>query len=189
MTSPQPSQPLTEKKPPLCHPGIAASSAYFDLRSTPIGSIRIFAAASGLTRIQISPPKLPPAPASACLPEVERLLREAASQLERYLAGSLRVFNLPVDLSPLTPFQRRVLEECCRIPYGQTASYNDLAVRLASPGAARAVGGALKRNPFPLVIPCHRVIAANGRLGGFSAGEGLDTKLLLLSIEGVRIVA
>lgn len=93
----------------------------------------------------------------------------------------------PLDLSAVRPFDRRVLEETRRIPPGRTVTYGELASTLGTPRLARAVGGALGRNPFPIVIPCHRVLAANGKPGGFSAPGGLDTKRQLLAIEGVRL--
>jgi methylated-DNA-[protein]-cysteine S-methyltransferase len=84
------------------------------------------------------------------------------------------------------PFHRRVYEVARTIPPGATLSYGDLAARLGSPGSARAVGQALGKNPFAIVVPCHRVLAAGGKLGGFSANGGIATKLRLLSIEGAR---
>jgi methylated-DNA-[protein]-cysteine S-methyltransferase len=82
-----------------------------------------------------------------------------------------------------TPFQRRVLDRCRRIPYGQTRSYAELATAAGSPGAARAVGRTMATNPIPLVIPCHRVVGSGGDLCGFSAVGGLDAKRRLLDLE------
>jgi len=93
--------------------------------------------------------------------------------------------NVPVDLSYTTEFGRSVLTELRRVPYGCVVSYAELAGNSARPGAARAVGTVLGHNRTPLVLPCHRVIAANHKIGGFSAG--LDWKYRLLNIEGVRI--
>ena len=112
------------------------------------------------------------------------LLLEAKRQLDLYFEGLLRVFNLP--LSPLgTDFQREVCLAMSQIPYGQTRSYGDLARDVGS--AARAVGQACSRNSLPILIPCHRVLAANGALGGYSGIEGIDTKRYLLGLEGVEI--
>jgi methylated-DNA-[protein]-cysteine S-methyltransferase len=102
------------------------------------------------------------------------LLRGEASQLEA----------VPLDMDRVPPFHRRVYEVARTIPPGATLSYGDIAARLGSPGSARAVGQALGHNPFAIVVPCHRVLAAGGRVGGFSAGGGVTTKLRLLSIEG-----
>jgi methylated-DNA-[protein]-cysteine S-methyltransferase len=97
--------------------------------------------------------------------------------------------EVPLDWDGVTPFQRRVYEAAREIPAGETRTYGELARRLGSPGGARAVGQALGRNPFVLVVPCHRVLASNGSLGGFSAHGGARTKRMLLDIEagtGVR---
>jgi methylated-DNA-[protein]-cysteine S-methyltransferase len=110
------------------------------------------------------------------------LLREAQRQIEAYFDGDLRDFDLP--LAPAgTPFQRRLWAELQRIPYGRTASYGDIAHRLDS--GPRAVGGACGRNPLPIVVPCHRVLAAGKKIGGYSGLDGLDTKRFLLRLEGV----
>ncbi len=83
----------------------------------------------------------------------------------------------PLNFDPLTPFTKRVLEALTTIPFGKTLTYGELATQIGSPNGARAVGGALGRNPFPLLLPCHRILASNG-IGGFSAGEGLKPLLL-----------
>lgn len=89
-----------------------------------------------------------------------------------------------VNLDSLTPFDRKVLQTCRKIPPGEITTYGDLAVRIGHPGAARAVGTALAHNPIPLIIPCHRVLRTDGSLGGFSAPGGLATKQRLLRHEG-----
>ncbi len=109
-------------------------------------------------------------------------LAEAASQIEAYFNGSLRQFSLPLDLRQATPFTARVLSATRTIRFGCLTSYGELAARIGSPGASRAVGGALGRNPIPIIIPCHRVIAQGGRIGGFTGG--LTTKRILLAVEG-----
>lgn len=94
----------------------------------------------------------------------------------------------PLDLDRIPPFHRRVYERVRRIPPGQTMTYGQVAAELGEPReAARAVGEAMGRNPFPILMPCHRVLAANGRPGGFSAPGGLDTKLRMLAIEGAGV--
>lgn len=110
------------------------------------------------------------------------LLRETRAQLGAYLDGRLRNFDLP--LAPAgTPFQQRVWNALCDIPYGETISYAELARRVESPRGYRAVGSANGSNPIALIIPCHRVIASDGTLGGY--GGGLDRKRWLLALEGV----
>ena len=109
------------------------------------------------------------------------LLAEAARQLEAYFTGRLRRFDLPLDPAG-SAFQRGVWAAMEAIPYGATRSYGEIASELAS--AARAVGGACGRNPIPVIIPCHRVLAAGRRLGGYSGAGGLATKRALLALEG-----
>jgi len=106
-----------------------------------------------------------------------------ARQLEEYLAGRRREFELPVDLSECTPFHRQVLETLAQVPWGHLVSYGELARRVGRPGAARAVGGAMAHNPVPILIPCHRVVRGDGSPGGFTSG--LDWKRRLLRTEGI----
>jgi len=117
--------------------------------------------------------------------EPSRLLLRARRQLEAYFAGKLAAFDLPLAPSG-SPFELRVWQLMSDIPYGETRSYGDLATLLAA--APRAVGQACGRNPLPIVIPCHRVLAAGGALGGYSGGKGVDTKRRLLILEGALLV-
>lgn len=107
----------------------------------------------------------------------------ASRQLLRYFDGSLRRFTFPYRFLGATTFQSEVWAACAKVEYGQIRSYKDMAQAIEKPGATRAVGGALSRNPLPIVVPCHRILASNGRLHGFSGG--LDRKGKLLAIEGV----
>jgi O-6-methylguanine DNA methyltransferase len=111
-------------------------------------------------------------------------VEQVLAQLREYFAGDRSRFHLPVDLSALTPFQRSVLEVACRIAPGQVWTYRRLAEELGRPECSRPVGQALARNPVPIIIPCHRVIASNGSLGGYSGGSGLKAKQWLLRLEG-----
>lgn len=112
------------------------------------------------------------------------LLREAARQLSLYAEGKLREFDLP--LSPKgTDFQKRVWQKLREIPYGETRSYKQLAEAVGDPNACRAVGGANGKNPIPVIIPCHRVIGADGSLGGFTSG--IENKKRLLGLEGAKV--
>jgi methylated-DNA-[protein]-cysteine S-methyltransferase len=114
------------------------------------------------------------------LPPDERRARKVIAAVERYFAGTLRDFALP--LAPEgTPFQRRVWDELGRIPYGTTISYAELAGRIGEPRAVRAVGAANGANPIAIVVPCHRVIGADGTLTGYAGG--LDLKRALLAHE------
>ena len=110
------------------------------------------------------------------------LLDETKRQLDAYFTGRLTKFDLPLHPQG-TPFQEDLWGRLSDIPYGQVLTYGALANPMGS--AARAVGGACGRNPIPIIIPCHRVVAAGGRLGGFSGGTGLDTKRALLRLEGI----
>ncbi|MCL4678177.1 MAG: methylated-DNA--[protein]-cysteine S-methyltransferase [Alphaproteobacteria bacterium] len=110
-----------------------------------------------------------------------------ALRLRAYSEGQSDDFgDVLLDLNDLTDFQRRVSLACRTIPFGQTSTYGELAVRVGSPNAARAVGAVMARNRLPIVIPCHRVLGAAGRLGGYSAPGGLRTKRRLLHLEGVQ---
>jgi methylated-DNA-[protein]-cysteine S-methyltransferase len=117
------------------------------------------------------------------LPETEEspLLLRARDQLEDYFEGRRQRFDLPLAPSG-TPFQCRVWAALEAIPFGSTTSYGELAATLGT--APRALGGACGRNPIPILIPCHRVLAAKGGLGGYSGSEGVETKAFLLALEG-----
>ena len=108
------------------------------------------------------------------------LTQQLASQMEEYFQGNRKDFDIPYILHG-TPFQERVWKALCRIPYGHTRSYRDIAAEIGQPKACRAVGMANHRNPMMLVVPCHRVIGADGSLGGYAGG--LELKRFLLSLE------
>ena len=117
--------------------------------------------------------------------EAEGLLPRFRQQVIYYFVGKRTRFTGKIELSGVSPFRRAVLERCRAIPYGRTVSYVDLARAADRPNAARAVGGVMARNPLPLVIPCHRVLRADGSLGGFSTPSGIEDKERLLRLEGV----
>jgi O-6-methylguanine DNA methyltransferase len=110
-------------------------------------------------------------------------LMPIAGQLQAYFAGERSKFDFPLDLQRLTPFQVSVLQAARRIPAGTVWTYRQIAEAVGKPNASRAVGQALGRNPVPIVIPCHRVIASDGSLGGYSGGGGLESKKYLLTLE------
>jgi methylated-DNA-[protein]-cysteine S-methyltransferase len=115
-------------------------------------------------------------------------VRRAIDALCRHLDGDLQDFgDLALDMREVADFHRRVYVGARKIPAGRTVSYGELASRIGSPGAARAVGQALGKNPLPIVVPCHRVLAAGGKAGGFSAYGGLGTKRRILAVEGVLL--
>ncbi len=112
---------------------------------------------------------------------------EVKKQVRSYLLGRSDHWNLLVDLSNTPPFQRRVLEEIRRIPRGQVSTYAEIARRIGQPKAVRAVGQALRRNPIPIVVPCHRVISSDGSLGGYGGEMRSQRKVQLLKLEGVAV--
>jgi methylated-DNA-[protein]-cysteine S-methyltransferase len=115
-------------------------------------------------------------------------VQRIAERLQNYAAGEREDFSdVELDLSYLTPFQRKIADECRRIPRGKTLTYGELAERVGSPGAARAVGNVMARNRFPIIVPCHRVVGSAGGLGGFSAPEGIGLKKQLLRREGCQL--
>jgi methylated-DNA-[protein]-cysteine S-methyltransferase len=161
----------------------------FAILPSDIGAILLFARNGNLSGIDVfaGGPADARAWAGAALPGAEEdpaHFAPVARLLKSYFDGAKVDLAVPVDLSGLKPFTRRVLEETGKIPYGRVATYRSIALRVGAPEAARAVGQALKRNPIPLVIPCHRVIRSDGSLGGFAMG--LDIKTRLLSIEGIE---
>jgi methylated-DNA-[protein]-cysteine S-methyltransferase len=111
--------------------------------------------------------------------KLDRVRRE----LDEYFAGTRNDFDLEIDLALAKPFARRILAATARIPFGGTSTYGEVAAEAGSPGAARAAGGALGSNPIPIVVPCHRVLARNGTLHGYTGG--LHRKQRLLELEGV----
>jgi len=139
---------------------------------TPVGRLGLVASERGLRRVLW--PGEPGAGGD------EAVLAAAATQLREYFDGTRRAFDLPLDLEG-TPFQRRAWLALAEIPYGETRSYGEQARRLGVPRAARAIGAANGANPLPIILPCHRLVGADGALTGF--GGGLDVKRWLLEHE------
>ena len=157
----------------------AQAAIWYDELPTPIGRLRLVADAQGLREVWFESGRHQKAPDPRWTRDADQLAF-ARVQLEEYFAGMRQMFALP--LHPLgTPFQLAVWQELARIPYGTTVSYGELARRIGQPQAVRAVGAANGRNPLPIVLPCHRVIGADGSLTGF--GGGLPTKRSLLALE------
>jgi methylated-DNA-[protein]-cysteine S-methyltransferase len=157
---------------------------YWYETDSPVGALLLVANAQGLTRVHFQAGRQPLQPA----PDWRRATAPFAAvraQLRQYFSGARRTFELP--LAPQgTPFQLAVWEALRAIPYGETVSYGELARRLGHAGSARAVGMANGANPLPIIVPCHRVIGADGSLTGF--GGGLQIKRALLSLEGASCV-
>lgn len=152
--------------------------------ASPVGELLLTTDGTGLSGLYMPVHGTPPA-RGADWRRDDAALAEAVKQLAQYFAGTRRTFELP--LAPRgTPFQRKVWDALCTIPYGTTISYGELAARIGNRNAARAVGLANGRNPIGIVVPCHRVIGADGSLTGY--GGGLDNKSILLDLEA-RTVA
>ncbi len=145
--------------------------------ASPVGGLRLTACGGVLTHLTWD--DAPKASVSGEAADAA-LLERAVVQLAAYFAGELTTFDLPLDPAG-SPFQRRVWEGMLRIPHGRTRTYGDLAQDVD--GVARAVGRACGANPIPIIVPCHRVVAGGGRLGGFSGGRGIESKRYLLAHE------
>jgi methylated-DNA-[protein]-cysteine S-methyltransferase len=159
----------------------------YDLVDTPVGDLLVAATERGLCRIAYD---------AEPEQELERLARafgirvlrsakpleSARRELDEYFEGKRQRFDLPLDVTLLAEFNRRVLKELALVPYGEVVTYGELAARAARPRAARAVGTVMNRNPLPIVLPCHRVVGANGKLVGYAGG--LERKETLLRLEG-----
>jgi methylated-DNA-[protein]-cysteine S-methyltransferase len=154
-------------------------SVFHQTHLSPLGNLLLTSDGRALTGLHLDASRHPPRRDGDWV-SAEEPFEETRRQLDEYFAGRRTRFDL--DLAPEgTPFQRRVWSALQEIPYGETRSYLDIARSIGSPKAVRAVGGANGRNPIAVVIPCHRVIAADGTLGGY--GGGLDRKRLLLDLE------
>jgi methylated-DNA-[protein]-cysteine S-methyltransferase len=110
----------------------------------------------------------------------------AMTQMQEYFSRKRREFRLRLDFDLLSPFTAEVLKALASVPFGRTVTYGELAALVGRPGAARAVGRAMATNPFPLVMPCHRVVGAGGKMTGYSGGSGISTKEWLLAFERVE---
>jgi methylated-DNA-[protein]-cysteine S-methyltransferase len=164
--------------------------AAYDIVDSPVGPLLVAASERGLLRVSFDPdpereleqlgriagPRVLRAPRA-----VDNVRRE----LDEYFERRRDAFDLTLDLRELTPFSLRVLGELALVPYGATSTYGELAARAGKPGAARAVGTIMNRNPVPIVLPCHRIVGSTGALVGY--GGGLDRKVLLLRLEGALL--
>jgi methylated-DNA-[protein]-cysteine S-methyltransferase len=163
--------------------------AGYDVVESPIGPLLVAVSDRGLLRISFQHEGDPEATldrvARAAGPRVlqaPRAVDGVRRELDEYFAGYRHAFDLSVDLRGATPFTSGVLGELARVPYGHTATYSELAAKVGRPRAARAVGTVMHNNPIPIVLPCHRVVGADGSLTGYAGG--LDVKARLLRLEG-----
>lgn len=160
--------------------------------NTPMGRIYIALSHRGLCRVSTDSASI-----EQFAQEVEEIypnkkvifdnekIRDIRRKIVEYFSYERRNFNIKVDLSHLTEFQRKVLETCLKLDFGEAVSYGELALRSGNPKAGRAVGNVMSKNPIALIIPCHRVIASSGKIGGYTGG--LHKKRFLLRHENVHI--
>ena len=149
---------------------------YVATMNSPLGPVSLSAHENAITGLIIGQR------ASSTTPHP--LLTQAMSQLEEYFAGTRTQFDVPTDVSG-TPFQEAIWRTLQEIPFGHAMSYQELGLAAGVGTAPRAVGGAVGKNPIPIIIPCHRILASNQRITGYSGGEGIPTKVALLELEGI----
>lgn len=160
----------------------------YAVTDSPLGELTVFVTPRGLLRLAYADEPIDSVLADVAARVSPRILRgaartdEARRELEAYFAGRRRAFDLSIDWSLVRGFAADVLRQTARIPFGAVRSYGQLAAQAGSPRAARAAGNALGSNPIPIVVPCHRVLHADGGLGGYTGG--LDRKRFLLRLEG-----
>jgi methylated-DNA-[protein]-cysteine S-methyltransferase len=149
---------------------------------TTIGPITLISEDGCLTALKFG------APQETSPTSPSQLLQQAQQQVQEYLHGSRTQFDLPLGWQQINGFQKKILQLACEIPFGEVRTYGQIAAAIAKPKASRAVGAALARNPLPILIPCHRVVAASGHLTGYLGEKGIHTKKFLLELEGHCIV-
>ena len=150
----------------------------YDVVPSPLGELFLAATPRGLCRISYTVAGQDEVVASRFGARVLRApLDDVRRELDEYFDGRRRAFDVPLDLR-VAPFHEAVLDELARVPYGQVDTYGHLAARVGRPRAARAVGLVMNRNPIPIVLPCHRIIGANGSLTGYGGGESRKRRLL-----------
>jgi methylated-DNA-[protein]-cysteine S-methyltransferase len=162
--------------------------AAYDLTESPVGELLVAATDRGVCCISFTPDETLHTLArtrGARLLRVPRRVDTARRELDEYFAGTRTTFDVAVDIGVVPAFHRLVLDELARVPYGEVTTYGTLAKRIDHPHAARAVGGALNKNPVPIVLPCHRVIGASGSLVGYAGG--IERKRTLLELEGALL--
>jgi len=157
----------------------------YDVTESPVGELFLASTDRGLCRISYHVEGQDEELARLFGVRVLRVpLDEVRRELDEYFKGARREFDLPLDLR-VAPFHEAVLHELARVPYGRTETYGALAAKVGRPKAARAVGTVMNRNPIPIVLPCHRVVGANGSLTGYAGG--LHVKRALLELEGAML--
>ena len=168
-----------------------ADSAVLLIEKTPAGPLLLMAGKSGITKLCFCDLEVFSHLLSGQNFQIKderyEMLREAAQQLKAYFNGTRKRFDLPIDISHVPEFTRKVLVAVMDIPYGSVQSYGGVAGIIDYPESARAVGGVLASNPIPIIIPCHRVVSSLGEMHGYSAPGGIGLKAWLLRHEGLRV--
>ena len=156
---------------------------FYTVFSTPLGWMGLLGSPAGLRQAVL------PQPSSQAVQHIlsqteaipdDSFFGDLPRRINKYLSGEPLIFNEALDIRSATSFQQQVWQTLCKVPYGQTRSYHWLACEVGRPNAARAVGQALAANPLPIIVPCHRVITSQGKLGGFAGGLALKRHLLKL---------
>lgn len=165
---------------------MSTSFAYLTRMPSPIGRIELTSDGQSVTSLSIE--------RSGHLPLEEHperateVLERAELQLQEYFSGDRREFDLPVAFQG-TAFQRAVWEQLVDLEFGSFTSYGELGLAIGRPGSGRAIGGAVGANPIPIIVGCHRVLSSSGKITGYSGGDGIPTKLWLLTHEGIMLAA
>lgn len=144
---------------------------------SPIGVLKIYSTETALHKIEVVKERNDF--------ECSTFNYKVMEQLDAYFSGKLFTFNLPIVFDGATEFQKKVYDELLKVRFGKTKTYKELAQAIGSPGACRAVGTALSKNPVPIIVPCHRIVNANGKIGGFALGS--DAKKFLLDYEAKHV--
>jgi methylated-DNA-[protein]-cysteine S-methyltransferase len=173
-------------------PSAVSAAETYALVTTDLGICGVAWNATGLTRVQlpelseqVTESRLQRRPAVRAVGPLPEQIARIAEALQHYCAGERESFaSVALDASALSDFDARILTSLRDVPWGHTTTYGSLAATVGAPDAARAVGVAMARNPWPIIVPCHRVLAAGGAIGGFSAYGGTMTKQKLLALEG-----
>jgi methylated-DNA-[protein]-cysteine S-methyltransferase len=153
---------------------------------SPIGRLELTSDGTALTSLTIE--REGQLPLDALPLRANRVLDRAARQLEEYFAGRRRSFSIPLAARG-TPFQHAIWDQLSDLEWGEVTTYGELGMGTGRPTAGRAVGGAIGANPIPIIVPCHRVLGSDGRVTGYSGGQGIPTKLWLLEHEGILLAA
>ncbi len=174
-------------------PMATALPLHYAVRSSPLGPVTVVESERGVVRIDFGAPS-PEALARELARGLgrpvaleKRARLRSSTELAEYFRRRRHTFGVEVDYALATPFQKRVLGELARVGFGELVTYGELAARIGKPKASRAVGIAMAKNPIPIILPCHRVVAADGSLGGFSGG--LELKRRLHAHEGIAPLA